>query len=84
MPAKRKTKKDRMAEKFSCMYSTGKAITRLKDTEIAECLGLKSVKSLTTRKQDPTTFRFGEILTLAALLQWSDTDITKLFDLMKN
>ena len=66
------------------MYRTGKSVTRLKDTEIAECLGLKSVKSLTSRKQDPTTFRFGEILTLATLLQWSDADITKLFALMKN
>ena len=83
MPAKRKTKTDRMAEKFSCMYSTGKAITRLKDVEISEMLGLKSVKSLTERKKDPTKFRFGEILALSIILRWDEKDIVDLFALMQ-
>ena len=83
MPARRKTREDRLREAFDMMYRSGKSITRLKDTEIAELLGLKSVKSLTTRKQDPATFRFGEILMLSAILQWDANDVAKLFELMK-
>ena len=83
LPAHKKTREDRLREAFDLMYRSGKSITRLKDTEIAEQLGLKSVKSLTTRKQDPATFRFGEILILSAILQWSEQDVAKLFTLMK-
>lgn len=84
MPAKRKTREDRIKDCFDAMYRSGKSATRLKDTEIAEQLGLKSVKSLTIRKKDPTTFRFGEILMLSAILRWNSNDVAKLFELMKN
>lgn len=83
MPAKRKTKQDYMAEKFTAMYRTGKALTRLRDEEIAEMLGLKSITSLWARKKDPTKFKFGEVLVLSAILQWQESDVTELFSVMK-
>lgn len=83
MPAKRKTKQDRMAEKFAAMYQTGKALTRLRDEEIAEMLGLKSITSLWARKKDPTKFKFGEILALSSILRWQSSDIAGLFEMMQ-
>ena len=82
MPAKIKTNTDRLAEKFSVMYETGKRATRLRDSEIADLIGLKSVTSLRERKNDPLKFKFGEILMLSIMFCWSQQDIAELFSIM--
>lgn len=81
MPAKRKTRADRLREQFSTMYRTGKALSGMKDPEIAESIGLKSVTSLKLRKEDPSRLTLGELTTLAAIMQWSDDDILKLVNI---
>lgn len=83
MPAKRKTKAERMAEKFNALYRRGKAMSGMKDTEVMTAIGLKSPTSLIARKKDPRKFTFGEIMSLAILFQWQESDIATLIDQMR-
>lgn len=64
------------------MYKVGKAITRLRDTEIAEFLDI-SVTSLWSRKKDPSKFTVGELSKLASVLRWQEEDILKLFSILQ-
>ena len=80
MPAKRITRADRMRERFETMYRIGKAATGLKDTDVAEGIGL-SVTSLWSRRKDPSKFSVGEMVKLAAILRWQESDILSLFTL---
>lgn len=79
MPAKRKTRSDRLREQFSAMYRSGKAVTGLRDPEIADSIGL-SVTSLWSRRKDPSKLTLGEISKLSAVLRWSDEDVVKLIN----
>lgn len=83
MPARRKTKAERMAEKFDSLYRKGKAISGMKDRDIMEKIGIKSPTSLIARKKDPRKFSFGEIMSLAILFQWHESDIADLIDAMR-
>lgn len=78
MPAKRKTKADRLREQFSKMYAVGKAGNHLTDVDVAEFIGLKSVNSLTARKKDPTRITLGELSKMTVLLGWNEEDVIKL------
>lgn len=82
MPAKRKTKLDRLREKFCQMYKVGKAVTGLTDTDIAECLGM-GVTALWTRRKAPETFKLGEIAKLSVILRWEESDLTDLIATMQ-
>lgn len=72
-----------MAEKFDSLYRRGKAVSGLKDTEVMDAIGLKSPTSLIARKKDPRKFQFGEILKLAVLFEWHESDIADLIDAMR-
>ena len=82
MPAKRKTKADRLREKFGQMYKVGKAVTGLNDTDIAESLGL-GVTALWARRKAPETFKLGEIVKLSVILRWGGSDLTDLIAVMQ-
>lgn len=77
MPARRKTREDRVREQFNRMYAVGKATTHLTDVDIAECIGV-SIATLWKRKKDPSKLTVSELTKMTAILQFNADDITKL------
>lgn len=77
MPAKRKTREDRMKDSFSRMYRVGKARAGMTEDEIAGALGV-SRNTLLNRRRDPKTFPLGDVLKLCALFYWDESEMTGL------
>jgi|GEM_PF-2265966 len=82
MPAKRKTRADRVAEKFGELYRIGKARSGLQETEIAPLCGFKSPIPLRKRRNEPLNFTMGQLMALGAAFRWSEEDWQELTGLM--
>lgn len=83
MPAKRKTKEDRTAEAFANLYRIGKARSGMKDSEVADALGIKSVMTWRKRRNRPEIIPLGDFAKLSVLLQWQDSEVDALVEMMK-
>ena len=79
MPAKKKTRADRVLEVFTHLYDHGKVDLRKNEAEIARMLGYKSRDPLCHRRKDPESFSWGEMAKLATAFRWKDEDILRLF-----
>ena len=79
MPAKKKTRADRVLEVFTYLYDHGKVDLRQNEAEIARMLGYKSRDPLCDRRKDPEKFTWGEMAKLATAFRWKDEDILRLF-----
>ena len=71
MPAKRKTRSDRVAETFGELYRVGKARAQLTEEQITTMLGFKTRGALLRRREQPLYFTLGEILTLGTAFRWT-------------
>ena len=71
MPARKKTRADRVAETFDELYRVGKARARLTEEEITVMLGFKTRGALLRRREQPLYFTLGEILILGAAFRWT-------------
>lgn len=80
MPAKKKTREDRMFDAFSKLYCVGKARSGMTDEEVADALGIGR-KALWRRRKNPSLFPFGDILKLCALFCWEDDEVMKIVGL---
>lgn len=80
MPAKKKTREDRMRDRFSRLYSEGKARSGMTEWEVAEALGITR-PTLQKRRENPKLFPFGDILKLCALFCWEDNEIMSIVGL---
>lgn len=77
MPAKRKTRADRMREQFGRMYAVGKATNHLTDVDVAESIGV-SIATLWKRKKDPSKLTVNELTILVSVLHLNPEDVAKL------
>lgn len=77
MPAKKKTREDRMFDTFSSLYRIGKARTGMTDEEVADALGIGR-KALWKRRKNPSLFPFGEVLKLCAIFCWQEDEMAKI------
>lgn len=82
MPAKRKTRADRVAEKFGELYRIGKARSGLQETEITALCGFKSPIPLRRRRSSPLDFTLGQLMAMGAAFRWSEEDWRALTSLM--
>ena len=80
MPAKKKTREDRMADTFTTMYRIGKARSGMTDEEVADALGIGR-KALWRRRKNPSMFPFGDILKLCAIFCWQQDEVMDIFKL---
>ena len=74
MPAKRKTRADRVREKFSEMYRIGKARSGLNEPEITALCGYNSVIPLRRRRSSPMDFTLGQLLAMGTAFRWTEED----------
>ena len=77
MPAKKKTREDRLNESFSRLYRMGKSRAQMTEDDIADALGITRT-TLRNRRRNPKTFPFGDVLKLCALFLWDDGEMTQL------
>lgn len=77
MPAKKKTREDRMRETFTVLYRIGKSRSGMTEEEVAGALGVTR-STLRRWRRNPNTFPFGNILKLCSLFYWDDGEITQL------
>lgn len=77
MPAKRKTKSDKLREKFDELYRVGKAKARLSEQDVSEIAGMTTV-TLWKRKNNPQDFKLSELVKLATAFKWSGEDLQSL------
>lgn len=82
MPAKRKTRADRVTEKLGELYRIGKARSGLQEEEITALCGYKSPVPLRKRRRSPLDFTLGQIMTLGAVFRWSEQDWQELISLL--
>lgn len=82
MPAKRKTRADRVAEKFGELYRIGKARSGLQETEIAPLVGFRSPVPLRRRRASPLDFTLGQVMALGSAFRWTEEDWQELAGLM--
>lgn len=82
MPAKRKTRADRVAEKFQELYRIGKARSGLQEPEITALCGFKSPIPLRRRRAAPLEFTLGQLMAMGAAFRWEDKDWQELASLM--
>lgn len=83
MPAKRKTKEDRTAEAFARLYRIGKARSDMKDSDVADALGIKSLMTWRKRRNRPELIPLGDFAKLSVLMQWQDSEVDAFMSLMK-
>lgn len=82
MPAKRKTRADRVAEKFGELYRIGKARSGLRDEDVTALCGFKSPIPLRKRRAAPLEFTMGQLMAMGAAFRWSEEDWQELTSLM--
>ena len=82
MPAKRKTKQDRLREAFAVSYKVGKARSGLRDSDVAGILGITPM-TFRKKRNDPKDLKAGELATLAVLMKWDITEVSRLIELMQ-
>ena len=80
MPAKKKTREDRMADTFAQMYRMGKARSGMTDEEVADALGIGR-KALWKRRKNPSLFPLGDVLKLSAIFCWQQDEVMDIFKL---
>lgn len=80
MPAKKKTREDRMTDTFTQMYRIGKARSGMTDEEVADALGIGR-KALWKRRKNPSLFPFGDVLKLSAIFCWQQDEVMDIFGL---
>lgn len=80
MPAKKKTREDRMLETFTVLYRIGKSRSGMTEEEVAGALGVTR-PTLQKRRENPKLFQFGDILKLCALFCWEDNEIMSIVGL---
>lgn len=83
MPAKRKTRADRVAECFGELYRIGKARADLTEEQISTMIGYKSRDALLARRKDPLSFTLGQLLTMGTVFRWRDEDWSQLVATMR-
>ena len=83
MPAKRKTRVDRVAAKFGELYRIGKARSDLTEAQITTMLGFKSRDALLRRRNNPLLIDMGQLMTLGAAFRWSEEDWQQLIETMR-
>ena len=83
MPAKRKTRADRVAECFGELYRIGKARADLTEEQISTMIGYKSRDALLARRKDPLSFTLGQLLTMETVFRWRDEDWSQLVATMR-
>lgn len=80
MPAKKKTREDRMTDIFAQMYRIGKARSGMTDEEVADALGIGR-KALWKRRKNPSLFPLGDVLKLSAIFCWQQDEVMDIFKL---
>lgn len=80
MPAKKKTRENRMFDTFSSLYRVGKARSGMTEADVADALGITR-PTLQKRRENPKLFPFGDILKLCALFCWEDNEIMSIVGL---
>ena len=83
MPAKKKTRADRVAECFSELYRIGKARADLTEEQISTMIGYKSRDALLARRKDPLSLTLGQIMTMGIAFRWRDDDWDQLVPTLK-
>ena len=83
MPAKRKTRADRVAECFGELYRIGKARADLTEEQISTMIGYKSRDALLARRKDALSFTLGQLLTMGTVFRWRDEDWSQLVATMR-
>lgn len=81
MPAKRKTKQDRIREAFARMYKVGKANSDLNDSDVADLLGV-TVMTLRAKRNNPQELKLGQLAVLATTFRWSVDEVANLVGMM--
>ena len=74
MPAKRKTRQDRVGDALLRRYRAGKAVAQLKEEDVAHSMGYETRKPLGQRRRDPTKFTLGDLLSMERLFGWTAED----------
>ena len=82
MPAKRKTKADRVREQFGRLYRIGKARSGMQEADLADAFGI-SVKTLYRHKKEPEKITLGEFAKFSLILQWTDEETNGLMEMMR-
>lgn len=82
MPAKRKTKQDRLRDTFGRMYKVGKAESDMKDSDIARMLGVTEM-TLRAKRNNPSDFKLGQVAALALVFRWTGNEIADLVSMMQ-
>ena len=83
MPAKRKTRADRVAETFGELYRTGKARADLTEEQITALIGFKSRDALLKRRKDPLSLTLGQVMTMGIAFRWKEEDWQQLVRTMQ-
>lgn len=80
MPAKKKTREDRMQDSFTKLYRIGKARSGMTEMDVADALGITR-PTLQKRRENPKLFPFGDVLKLCALFCLEDNEVMKIVGL---
>lgn len=74
LPAKRKTRRDRVGDALMRRYTAGKALARLKEEDVAHSMGYETRRPLAQRRQDPLKFTLGDLMSMERLFGWTAED----------
>lgn len=80
MPAKKKTREDRMTDAFTQMYRIGKVRSGMTEGDVADALGITR-PTLQKRRKNPSLFPFGDVLKLSAIFCWQQDEVMDIFAL---
>lgn len=72
-----------MREQFGKLYRVGKARAGMKDRDIADALGIKSLMTWRKRRNQPETIPLGDYAKLSVLLQWTEDETNSFVTAMK-
>lgn len=83
MPAKKKTRADRVAECFGELYRIGKARADLTEAQITALIGYKSRDALLAKRKDPLQITLGQLVILGTAFRWREEDWEQLLSTMR-
>lgn len=78
MPAKKKTRADRVAECFGELYRDGKARADLTEDEITTLIGFKTRDTLLKRRKNPLDLTIGQLMAMGIAFRWKDDEYLSL------
>lgn len=79
MPAKKKTREDRLNDTFSSLYRIGKTRAHMTEDDVADALGVTRT-TLWNRRRNPKTFPLGDVLKLSILFCWEPEETARLME----